>query len=568
MHAAPGSNWKLVVLILVIILVVAGLGFLAYTYFTGGFGGGAPERALTPAASDLPLQVAAYDSRGRAVSDSVAVTTGTLRPEVADADADLILADIAWVGKKDAHFPLILSVSDSSFTNNDGLSVYHYVNDQWQFLGTYLIEDNSVAFEVSSLSPFAFQVISSKPEPTATPEPTPTPVPTPTPEPTPVPIDYGQYDRVQVGEFPQANAITKGGVYLIAFVDDPNAEEAVTTDGDVTFFNIVEDQGPFPAAFLVNYDGKALSLVEGEVTKGADGRYTITSTIVEGMLWTAVTSDPYYGLERFSLVNNNKYLNLDDANENIVLDDNSGRTRWLYGAVVPASGASFTTMSYQIGEDTYFVQEMALVSAVTGEGTDAGKTLRFTASKESDTAKKLVIFQLANAQTGAAENGNGDSNTLSGLYILTGTPSAVEGLDATPAPTEAPVTDNNLIPVSNDNSGTSNNGNSNSNANSNAGTTNTDNSTTPTDPPPATNPPVNETPVDNPPAEETPANETPVEDPTANQGEDTPAVPASGTDAAAPDEAQAPSIADDAGSDTGSDAGADIPDEDGSPTDA
>ena len=471
MHAARGSNWKLVVLILVLVLVVAILGFLCVHFFLNN---STPTRTVT-AGNDLPTQVAVYDARGKDVTDDISVTAGTLRPDSVDGSAEMTLIDVTWAGKKDLNFPVILTVTDSSFPNNDGLAVYHFADGAWQQSGPYLIEDHTVAFQVDSLSPFAFQVISSKPEPTAT------------PEPTPEPIDYGQYDRVQVGEFVQANAIAKDGVYVIAYVDDPDAEAAIAGEGDVTFFDIGQESGPYPADILINYNGTDLKIISGEVTKRADGRYVISTPVVEGMLWTAADSDPYMGHDRYALANNMKYLNLDDAHENVVLNDNALLTRWLYGAVMPEEGDSFTTMSYQISEDTYFIGEMAMVDTVTGEGTDAGQTLSFTVTSESDTAKKLVIFQSSIAQAnGDSNSNNSDDNTLSGLYILTGTPAAVSGLDATPSPTDTPAPNNNILPVENTSSG-GNSGGSNT-----GGDNSGDNGTSSTTPPAPTEIPIDQ----------------------------------------------------------------------------
>ena len=448
MHTARGSNTKLVILIIVLVLVIIALGFLCVRYVLNG-GGFDFGRNKAPVSS-LPTQVAAYDARGRDVTSSVSITEGTARPDDVPEDADVTLLDISWVGKKAANYPFIITVSNDAFPNNDGLSVYHNANGQWELLGTYLIENHSVSFQTNSLSPFAFQVISSNPEPTPTPEPTPEPTPTATPEPTPEPIDYGMYNTVQVGEFVQANAIALNGAYVIAFVDDPNAEAPVADSNGVTFFDVNQDAGPYEAKFLVNYDGTKLITIDGEVIKGADGRYTIANPVVDGMVWTAVTSDTVSGAERFSLVNNDKYLNLDDKNENVILNNDDVKTRWLYGAVVPERGDSFTALSYQMGSDSYFVKEMSMPDEETPnvDGSAAvEQKLSFTVTKESDKAMKLVIFQnTASATTNTNNNANGNG-PLTGLFILTGTPSAVEGLDATPIPTEDAPEEDLPVPV-------------------------------------------------------------------------------------------------------------------------
>ena len=243
-------------------------------------------------------------------------------------------------------------------------------------------------------------------------------------------------------------------------MDDPDAANAAADNsgnsGAVSFFDAGVASGPYPAKLLINYDGTDMRVIEAEVTKRADGHYVINSPVVEGMLWTAVDSDSYMGSERFSLANNNKFLNLDKDNANAVLDDNKERTRWLYETVKLKDNKTLDTMTYRIGEDTYYIEDMSMVDAVTGEGTDAGQKLNFTVTKEADKAKRLVIFQLSTAQ--AQEN---NENGLTGLFILTSTPEAIQGLDATPRPTEAPDDEDLPVPVnqggnSGGNSGTSN----------------------------------------------------------------------------------------------------------------
>ena len=167
------------------------------------------------------------------------------------------------------------------------------------------------------------------------------------------------------------------------------------------------------------------------------------------MVWTAVTSDMVNGAERFSLVNNSKYLNLDEQNENVVLNDDDVKTRWLYGAVVPDKGDSFTSMSYTMGTDTYFVKEMGMLDVETpdGEGNVAvNQEMSFTVTKETGEAMRLVVFQNSSAP-GAVSDGNGNNSTLSGLFILTGTPSAIEGLDATPIPTAEEEEEDLPVPI-------------------------------------------------------------------------------------------------------------------------
>ena len=164
MHASRGSSWKLWIVIIALALAIIVLGFLCIHFFLGD---GGLLRSTPTAENNLSTQASAQDVKGKNVSDKIAVSAGTLRPDTVAADAELTLLDIDWTGKKGANYPLIITVSDESFPDNDGLSVYHCADGVWELLGTYLIENHSVSFQADSLSPFAFQVISSTPEPTA-----------------------------------------------------------------------------------------------------------------------------------------------------------------------------------------------------------------------------------------------------------------------------------------------------------------------------------------------------------------------------------------------------------------
>ena len=424
MHSARGSNWKLWVLIVALVLVIAVLGVLCFKTFLNGRTGAKPAQTV----GTLSTQVAAQDAGGKDVSDKISVTQGTMRPDGVDADARLTLLDIEWTGKRAADMPLIITVSDKSFPDEDGLSVYHYTNGAWELIGTYLIVNNAVSFQVDSLSPFAFQVISSTPEPTPTPEPTATPEPTVTPEPTATPyvIDYGKFDKVQADVFVQVDSLSEDGAYVIAFVDDPHPGAT-----GITFFDTADADEPIMATVLLNYDGETLKTVKVEVKKDADGKYSIEEPVVEGMLFTAAPAEKYYGTMRFALASQKKFLNLDEKNENVVLDDNDVRTRWLYESVKPADGTEIHTLDYRIDSDTFYITAMEMAAAVSGEGTEAGQAIRFTSAKDSKDAMALVIFQAK-----AAKEAETPVNT--GTLILTSTPAAAAGLDATPDPTATP----------------------------------------------------------------------------------------------------------------------------------
>ncbi len=391
MHSSRGANWKLWILIIVLVLVIVVLGFLCLRSF------------LTDTAepvNTLPTQVAVQDATGKDVSDKLSIYSGTLRPDIADDDADLILMEISLTGKAADNGPFIITVSNDAFPDDDGLAVYHCANGSWELVGTYLIANNSVSFQVSSLSPFAFEVISANPEPTPTAEPTATPEPTQEPE--EEPVDYGLYDTLVQGEFTQADAMTENGSYIIAVVNDPDAAD---TESDVTFFDPdaaeedAAEEEPITATVLLNYSGEELRTIEVEVEKDASGNYTIADDVVEGMLWTADSSDIVSGETRFALVNNENYLNLDDELENFVMDDNEVRTRWLYENVEPEDGDSFdefSTLSYWNDSVTYYASSMSMASE-TAEDPDTlesvvSELIRFTATDDPKQSLTFVLF--------------------------------------------------------------------------------------------------------------------------------------------------------------------------------
>ncbi len=374
MHAARKSRWKLWLLVIVLLLVIAVLGFLCYRTFMGG--GSSGRASASTATSGISTSVAAQDASGRDVSSSIAITAGTERPDIADENADLILLDIDWSAKREPKTPLILTVSNPGFTNDDGLSVYHCADGVWELLGTYRIADHAVSFRTDSLSPFAFELISSSPTPTPAPteEPAGTPEPTATPAPTAKPIDYGKYNHIQVGEFVETAELAADGAYIIVMLDEETAEqpaedaEAPVTDGetdgadaadaeadaeapdgtaapegtaapdaDVTYFDASDMAVTLTGTVLLNYNGKELHAIPAEIVRSATGVYAFTDPIVEGMIFTAVDSDNVNGAVRYALANNDMYLNLDESNENVILNDNETRTRWGFTAITAAA---------------------------------------------------------------------------------------------------------------------------------------------------------------------------------------------------------------------------------------
>lgn len=439
MHAARGSNWKLWVLIIILVLAILVLGFLLVQYFMPGLlnldldlGFGTRQTEQVPV---LSTSVAAQDAAGKSVSDSVTLSEGTERPDIAAPDAELLLLNIDWTGKREASFPLILSVQNPNFTDGDGLAVYHKGASGWELNGTYLIANNTVSFMTNSLSPFAFEIISSSaPAPTLTPEPSPTPEPEPTPEPTPTPfvIDYGSFGRVVTGTFVQADAFEEDGAYVIAIVDDPTAG---TAGEAVTFFDAGAAQAPIIGHVLLNYDGKTMRTFDVTLTKDAGGRYSIADPVVRGMLWNVADSDGFGGTTRFALANNDNYLNLDEKDENVILNDNASRTRWLYETITYKNKdnkeVSIQTLTYrETTASEYYISAMSYNDA---DG------MKFTSVKNKDKALPIVIFRHLQLAEG---------EYFTGTVILTGTPDALAGLDATPEPTPTATPANqNVIPV-------------------------------------------------------------------------------------------------------------------------
>ena len=425
-HSARSSNAKLVVLVAAIAVVVIALAFLGVRFFLSE---NQPSAYIAP---EVSADISVQDANGRNVSSNVAVTAGTIRPDetMVAADADLMLLDIGWTHKKPMAAPAILTISDSSFPNGDGLAVYHYNNDQWTLIGTYLIANNAVSFQIDSFSPFAFQVISAQPQTTpepvieVTPEPTPEPTPEATPEPTPEPIDYGTYSEALEGRYIQADKIVSDGKYIIGLLEPAE----VTEDGDVVFFgDETDDEGNAVAnaSVLLNYDGETLRTVSVQVAKASDGTYYITEGLVEGMIFEAVEADPYGGTNRYSLQSQDKYLNVDDANENVILNDDDYRTRWLYEDV-----DDMETLTYRVSSTAYYGKTFSMT-----ESEDGSESLEFTVTSDSDEALEFILFRYDDGKEQV------ETDVVSGTLVLTSTPAADQNLEATPVPTKEPESD-------------------------------------------------------------------------------------------------------------------------------
>lgn len=482
--SSSGSGWKVAVLVIVLLIAIAALAFLLYQLFGGDIagllGGSGSSANIAPG---IFTQVNAEYGSGKNVAGNLTITEGTQRPESIPPEAeDVVLLDIEWTGKKEQTEPVYLTVSDPSFTDGDGLSVHEY-NDttgQWDLLGSYRIQNNSVTFPAATVSSFAFQVVSAtpvatvSPEPVASTEPTtptaePTASPEPSPEPTPAPVavvDYGPYATVQTGVFTMADQLEDGQTYAFALVrdlpeedmapaeTDESADEAngggndaSSDDGGVNFTYVdapageettgeageaggeaggeaaaqPETKTPM-ATVIMNMGGGTLGAVEMPLVQAADGTWCLAGPVTDGMIWSAkrdfyVTND-----YRFSLANNGSYLNTDANLANIILTDNSVRTRWLVETATLADGSQISTLNYR-DNDRFYVTDLSvaveavtdamfpagetpaepnpLASQVTYVGTAAPadqtmlrQTLRFAVSKDQTLAQKVMVFKM------------------------------------------------------------------------------------------------------------------------------------------------------------------------------
>lgn len=462
-RTASKSKWKVIVLVVILLVVIAALGILLWQLFgdeiqarLGGGGNEAP--AVEPG---VVTDVKAEYGNGRNMGGSISVSQGTLRPADIPEDADVVLLDINWTSKKEMSEPLYITVTDPSFPDGDGLAVHHCDSaGQWELIGTYLIRDHAVTFLAESLSPFAFQVISSEPEPVATPEASPTPEPTATPEPTPTPtpapiqaVDYGAYTALQTGAFTMVNEMEDDETYVVALVSNlpegaltapvKEDEDEDEEDEDGPTISYVEAPDAAPAAgetqdvvitptasVLMNLDGTNLGLTDMTLVQAEDGTWCLSGPITEGMLWKS-NRDAYKDERRFSLENNGSYLNLDEDDQNVVLDDNHVRTRWLIQSATLMNGAQITTLNYR-NDSRFYVSQLAKVAetlpggspAVTATQAPDGttpetssngpvylgvaapadtsairETLRFTVSTDEGQALQLVLFKLDEEMT-------------------------------------------------------------------------------------------------------------------------------------------------------------------------
>ena len=140
------------------------------------------------AASNMTSTVTFQDSTGEDMGGNIELSAGTSAPDGVDP-ANAVLMNATWVGKKAASYPLIMKVSDPSFTDGDGLIVFQSINGQWQRLDTYIISDHSVTFLVDNLGAFAFVLYDkyATPTPLATETPVPTATPSASPKASPSP---------------------------------------------------------------------------------------------------------------------------------------------------------------------------------------------------------------------------------------------------------------------------------------------------------------------------------------------------------------------------------------------
>ena len=411
-----GGGWKTAVLIVLLIVVLAAIGFLVWKLFgaqiMGLFGGGGKD-SPPPAASVAPgitTQVTAEYENGKSVSGNMAISQGTQRlPDELAGSTTAQVLDVTWADGKEPEEPVYVTVSDPSFPNDEGLAVYNYVEDelipgegQWNLVGTYAIRDNSVTFLADTPSAIALEVISANP---ATPTPAPstepalTPTPMPTPSPTPAPImavDYGAYGQVQSGVYAQVDEIEDDQVYIVALVRDmptdaneqpedtageDTADEADTAeDGGMTISYVDADTGadvPVPdtsapaeaytgptASVLMNLDGANMRTVEMNMFQTDDGTWCLDGDITAGMLWTA-NRDYYNGGYRYSLGNNEVFINLADDGTNMTLNDNHVKTRFLIEDAEMADGSTVQTLTYADNGRHYINNMQMIADAVT-----------------------------------------------------------------------------------------------------------------------------------------------------------------------------------------------------------
>ena len=413
-NGGGGGGWKTAVLIVLLIVVLAAIGFLVWKLFGAqimGLIGGGKETppAAASIAPGITTQVTAEYENGKSVSGNMAITQGTQRlPDELAGSTTAQVLDVTWADGKEPEEPVYVTVSDPSFPNDEGLAVYNYVEDelipgegQWNLVGTYAIRDNSVTFLADDPSAFALEVISANP---ATPTPAPstepvlTPTPMPTPSPTPIAIvavDYGAYGQVQSGVYAQVDEIEDDQVYIVALVRDmptdaneqpedtadaDTADGAGSADGGMTISYVDADTGadvPVPdtsapaeaytgpvASVLMNLDGTNMRTVDMNMFQAADGTWCLDGTITAGMLWTS-NRDYYNGGYRYSLGNNEVFINLADDGTNMTLNDNHIKTRFLIEDAEMADGSTVQTLTYADNGRHYINAMQMIADAVT-----------------------------------------------------------------------------------------------------------------------------------------------------------------------------------------------------------
>ena len=423
-----GGKWKTVLLVILLVVVLAAIAFLVWRLFgaqiMGLFDRGGKEAPPVAAevAPGITTQFTAEYENGKSISGDMSITESTKRPPADLADSgDTTVVDVTWADNKAPEEPVYVTVSDPSFPNDEGLAVYSYTQDElvpdegeWSQIGTYAIRNNSVTFRVEEPDAFALQVISAHPAPVDTPEPSdqPSPSPMPTPVATPAPvaaIDYGVYGEAQSGVFAEVDEIDDDEVYVIALVSGMPTEAGELSDegvsdsgseaGDITSdtgsdgssdggmtISYVDagtgaetvaapetgaaqapaQSGPV-ASVLLNIDGSSMRTVDVNMFQADDGTWCLDgSALTAGMLWTS-NMDYYSSGYRYSLENNDAYINLGDNSESFILNDNHIRTRFLIEDVEKDDGSTVRTLTY--GDDgTHYINSMEMIpDAVTAD---------------------------------------------------------------------------------------------------------------------------------------------------------------------------------------------------------
>lgn len=371
----------------------------------GRQGGGQNNPPAAEVGDGITTQVTAEYENGKSLSKNMTVTEGTERPEELADSEDAILLDVQWTGGKAPAEPIYITVSDPSFPDDEGLAVYNFTEDgtgtgggEWTLVGNYAIRDHSVTFRTEDPSALALSILRAEPSPSPTPmitmpPATPTPAPSITPSPTPAPVkvvDYGGYSEEQSGVFAQVQEIEDENVYVMAVVRNMPAGSSETanssenggetgtegttdtgesTEGSedgmtISYVDANETGTPVPetaapaasaapageytgpvASVLINLDGTNMRTMDMHMFQAEDGTWCLDGQITAGMLWTS-NRDIYGGESRYSLCNNEAYLNLADDGQTMILNDNSVKTRFLIENAEMADGTELQTITY------------------------------------------------------------------------------------------------------------------------------------------------------------------------------------------------------------------------------